>query len=273
MLKLNLSVCGCTVSVTSRQVAAIDLLTAGYGAMADADPQPTACLCYSIRHDRHGLRELRRQGARPLVCSNNYELLYQFEKDLTLELQRLRPDLYFLHAGAVERDGRALLFAAPSGTGKSTLCYALLHQGFCYLSDELAPIDLTQLSITPYPHALCLKSPPPLPYTLPSDLIDTGRTLHIPTPLLPAPVRTTDCPLGAVLLIRRQAAPAPSPRRLSPAEAATRLYVNTLNALAHPGDGLDAALAITTRVPCYELDSSSLTGMGAILDTLLAPTV
>lgn len=46
-----------------------------------------------------------------------------------------------IHAAVVEKNGRALILAADPGSGKSTLCAALVHQGWRLLSDELALVD------------------------------------------------------------------------------------------------------------------------------------
>ena len=42
-------------------------------------------------------------------------------------------------------------------------------------------------------------------------------------------------------------------RRLSAAEAASRVYANSLNALAHPAEGLDAAVGAVGRRAAFEL--------------------
>lgn len=47
-----------------------------------------------------------------------------------------------VHAAVVERDGLAALLPAPPGSGKSTLCAALIQRGWRLLSDELALIDM-----------------------------------------------------------------------------------------------------------------------------------
>jgi hypothetical protein len=47
----------------------------------------------------------------------------------------------FLHAGAVEIAGQAVLFPGASHAGKSTLVAALLKEGGRYLSDDMVAID------------------------------------------------------------------------------------------------------------------------------------
>jgi hypothetical protein len=45
---------------------------------------------------------------------------------------------------------------------------------------------------------------------------------------------------------------------VSPAEAGARLYANTLNALAHPGSGLDVAIRIAGAVPAFVVNAGDL---------------
>jgi hypothetical protein len=52
-----------------------------------------------------------------------------------------RRGLPVLHASAVAVEGRAVVFAALHGTGKSGLAAALLHRGAALLGDDLAPLD------------------------------------------------------------------------------------------------------------------------------------
>jgi hypothetical protein len=60
-----------------------------------------------------------------------------------------------LHAGAlVDRQGAALLLAAPSGHGKSCLTLELAGRGFGFLGDDYAPIDLATRRVAPYPRAV-----------------------------------------------------------------------------------------------------------------------
>lgn len=63
-----------------------------------------------------------------------------------------------LHAAVVERGGFAAILPAPPGSGKSTLCAALIQRGWRLLSDELALISLKDGSIYPAVRPVSLKN-------------------------------------------------------------------------------------------------------------------
>lgn len=193
------------------------------------------------------------------MARDTAEFLFLFEKDLTLELQRCRQDLFFVHAAAVEINGSSAIITAPSGTGKSTTTWGLLHQGFRYLSDELAPIDLDTMTVCPYPHALCLKDEPPPPYSLPPGTLRTAKTLHVPVESLPAQAVQQPVPLVATFFLNRDGnVDRTSIQQINAAEAAVRLFTNALNPLAHHGDGLDAAIRVARHTRCFMLNVTEL---------------
>ena len=63
-----------------------------------------------------------------------------------------------VHAAVVERDGRVLILPAPPGSGKSTLCAALIASGWRLFSDELALIDAMSGRVVPLPRPISLKN-------------------------------------------------------------------------------------------------------------------
>lgn len=63
-----------------------------------------------------------------------------------------------IHAAVVEKNGRALILAADPGSGKSTLCAALVHRGWRLLSDELALVDLVSGQVLPIARPISLKN-------------------------------------------------------------------------------------------------------------------
>ena len=256
---IDLSVFDCDIRVECLDREAESLLNSNYGCFKQSvrDPQ------ISYRITREGTGEERliaRNGADPELARDDDEFLYMFEKDITIETQKLRPDLYFVHAAVLELDGRALALVAPSGYGKSTTTWGLLHHGFKYLSDELAPIDLEAMQVHPFPHALCLKTVPPDEYPLPKETIFTARTLHVPTQFLSGPTTLDSIPLEAIFFVRFVSDIfEPVLRTMGTGEAAARLFTNALNPLAHSGEGLDGAIEIASRTRCFELWSSNLT--------------
>lgn len=194
----------------------------------------------------------------PVLLEDADGLLFHLDKDLTIALQLQRADLFFLHAAVVALDDRAVVLSAPSGTGKSTLALALLENGFDYLSDELAPIDVRRLTVHPYPHALCLKSPPPAPYCLPTGTLRTGERYHLPADSLRGGVRTQSLPVAAFIFVRRGSRTSTAYRPISRGTAIAHLMSNALNSLAHPAAGLDVAAMLSKAAPCFELDSADL---------------
>jgi len=256
---LSLRIVGQAVEIVCDEPAAASALRENYEALS-CDEAKGADLRYRVSAEPSTSRFLlRRHDGRALLAADVGELVFQLEKAIIIAIQQCRPDLLFLHAAALERDRAAWLFVGASGAGKSTTAWGLLHHGFSYLSDELAPIDLDTLEVFPYPHALCLKRRPPPPYLLPDESLDLGRTIHVPARSLPSPPRLHACALQAVFFVNRDARlHEPVLRRVSTAEAAARLYVSTLNALAHEARGLDAVLKVASDVSCFVLQAGDL---------------
>jgi hypothetical protein len=268
---LRFQILGCGVRILCPQVTVAPLLAANWSTLAVGGlPASPVGLDYSIVRSRDpDSFEIRRNDDLRIPACGTSDLLFRLEKDITIELQRRRPELLFLHAAALDFEGQATLLVAASGSGKSTTAWALLHHGFGYMSDELAPVDLVSMTVRAYPHALCLKTDPPGPYPLPAATLRTSRTLHVPTTALPRPPLSGSCPIQAIFFLVANEGPSGA-RPLGSAEAATRLYVNALNQLAHPAAGLDAAIAVARKARCFELHRSDLAAMTAAVRTAVA---
>ena len=63
-----------------------------------------------------------------------------------------------VHAAVVEKHGRAIILPAPPGSGKSTLCAALVCRGWRLLSDELALVRHEDGLLVPVPRPISLKN-------------------------------------------------------------------------------------------------------------------
>jgi hypothetical protein len=258
MSVIELSVFGCGIRVECSDPQTESLLNGNYGWFKQSVEK--AQIAYRIiRRAAAEARLIARNRTCPELARDDGDFLYKFEKDMTIETQKLRTDLYFLHAAVLELDGRALALVAPSRHGKSTTTWGLLHHGFRYLSDELGPIDLTTMQVHPFPHALCLKTIPPDDFPLPKETIFTTRTAHVPVQFLPSDTAIDRILLEAIFFVRfvgESSEPVLKP--IGKGEAAARLFTNALNPLVHSGEGLDGAIEIASRTRCFELLSSSL---------------
>lgn len=63
-----------------------------------------------------------------------------------------------IHAAVIEKNGFAAILPAPPGSGKSTLCAALVCRGWRLLSDELALIRPEDGLLVPLPRPISLKN-------------------------------------------------------------------------------------------------------------------
>ena len=258
------------VRISCETLAPFDLLTKTYGAMRWRNGA-SADLEYVVEGNYERGFRITRAGCEPLLANEDGEFLFLFEKDMTIELQRLRRDLYFVHAAAVEFAGKALLLVGASGQGKSTTTWGLLHHGFRYLSDELAPVSLHTLRVYSYAHALCLKEEPPCAYPLPPQILRTSRTLHVPVHCLPSPATSEPLPVRAVLFLDRcPNEPSTVLEAISSGEAAARLFAQALNPLAHKEEGLSGAIAIARQVSCFRLQSADLRSTCDLLNKTLS---
>lgn len=261
---LTFCVVGQSVSIDCDDASAAQLLQANFAAMTGFNPRGGtggASLVYLVRRiGSNAMLSLSCRNEPPVDFDNLGDLLHALETDLTIAMQRRRPDLLFLHAAALELGGRCYLLAGDSGDGKSTTAWGLLHRGFRYLSDELSPIDTDSMQVHAYPHALCMKSHPPATHPLPLSGVQRLRTtLHVPIASLPASLGPAVCPIEAIVFVRyASASTVPALRRLSSAEAGARLYTTALNALAHSARGLDAVLHVASRARCFVLETADL---------------
>ena len=179
-----------------------------------------------------------------------------------------------LHSAVVERDGRAILLPAHPGSGKSTLCAALVHRGYRLLSDEHVLLRPEDGLVVPVPRPIALKNDsialirelaPELTLGPPYDDVRKGIVTHVrPPPDSVARASETALP-GAVVFPRFEAL---SPTRLEPAdkaEAMMELVDNSVNYGLWGSRGFETLANLIDATPCYFLEHS---GLDKALDAL-----
>ncbi len=71
-----------------------------------------------------------------------------------LYLSFLKQSVFFIHSAGVSKDGKAYIFPAYGGTGKTTTSMSLLTKGYDFLGDDLLIIDPLKNKVFPYPRPL-----------------------------------------------------------------------------------------------------------------------
>jgi len=97
-------------------------------------------------------------GRRVLSVFKSPAALPHLEWALNWWIYNYAQQFFIVHAGVAERGGAAVLLCGPPGSGKSTLCAALVARGWRLLSDEVALIDPETLKIAATARPVSLKN-------------------------------------------------------------------------------------------------------------------
>lgn len=172
-----------------------------------------------------------------------------------------------IHAAVVEKNGQAAILPAPPGSGKSTLCAALVHNGWRLLSDELAMVRLSDGMVEPLPRPISLKNASIgiigeyVEGTVFSRLVsDTvkGTVAHLKAPRASV-ARAADSAVPAwVVFPKYEAGSAPVLAPLGRAGAFMQLAANSFNYTVLGQAGFDTLGGIIDRSQCYSFTYSSL---------------
>ncbi len=113
------------------------------------------------RNLRHFLRPQARflfDGQSPFAPFPEDHAFPLFEWGLNWCVASYSHQFLMLHSAVVEKNGKALLLPAWPGSGKSTLCAALVYRGWRLLSDEFGLIRPGTHAMIPFPRTIPLKN-------------------------------------------------------------------------------------------------------------------
>jgi hypothetical protein len=202
----------------------------------------------------NGAQEMEHQG--PLES-----LVDWLRRDVFLSFVRSRPDLLWLHAGAVERDEGALVISGTSGRGKSTLVTRLTERGWMLLSDESAPIRLDLNEVIPFPQT-------PRRRIFPGRQLSAGEFADFEFEEVTVPssgIRRKPVAIRAMIFPVFEIGSDQRIERLSPGEAALEMIRNSTNFVDHKAAAVERVAGIAREIPCYRL----VYGDGALAADLL----
>jgi HprK-related kinase A len=182
-----------------------------------------------------------------------------------------------LHAGALERDGKALLMPALPGSGKSTLTAALAHRGWRLLSDEFGALDPQARMFHAMLKPVALKNTsidvirrfepaavfgPSFPNTR------KGTVAHMAAPVDAVDRRNQAALPGAFLFPKWQAGESTRIEAMAPHDVFSAMAFNSFNYNLLGEVAFDAALDLARRCPGWRLVYSDLDDAIARLDEL-----
>ncbi len=189
-----------------------------------------------------------------------------------------RPCRHLLvHAAVVERDGLAAILPGDAGSGKSTLCAALVHRGWRLLSDEVAPVQTADGCILPVPRPIGLKeqSIEAIRQFAPQAVFGPiwpetakGRLVHVLAP--EASVRRMDEPARPAWVIFPSYTPGAEARLepLGKPKALLHCATNAFNYDVLGRLGFETAAQLIDRCDCYRYSYSDLEQAVAGMDAL-----
>jgi HprK-related kinase A len=175
--------------------------------------------------------------------------------------------LLTIHSAVLERDGRVLIMPAPPGSGKSTLCAALVLNGWRLLSDEMTLLDTKTGLVVPAVRPVSLKNKSieiirrlapaqefgPIAY-------DTmkGTVAHMRAPSVSV-ARSDEASLPAWVVFPRFIADTPANLVLrGKATSLMQLAENCFNQNVHGRSGFDALAGLIDRCDCYDFSYGQL---------------
>ena len=133
----------------------------------------------------------RHNGRAPFKPLPLDQALPMFEWSMNWCVSSRAHDCLIIHAAVIERNGVAAILPAPPGSGKSTLCAALICRGWRLLSDELTLIRLSDGLVEPLPRPVSLKNAsidiirayaPEAVFSRPVHATNKGTVAHVKAP-------------------------------------------------------------------------------------------
>lgn len=185
-----------------------------------------------------------------------------------------------VHAAVIEKGGRAAILPAPPGSGKSTLCAALVGRGgWRLLSDELTLLRLDDGRIVPLPRPISLKNGsidvirgyvPDSVLSRPVTDTVKGTVAHVKAPAASVARAAEPARPGWVVFPRYQAGVALQATPLPRADTFMQLAGNCFNYSLLGAEGFTALADLVEQSAGYQFTYSVLDEALAFFDTLAA---
>ena len=172
-----------------------------------------------------------------------------------------------IHAAAVERNGQAFILPGTPGSGKSTLCAALVGNGWRLLSDEMTLLSTYDGKIYPVPRPISLKNQSievirkHLPQSVFGQIVnDTvkGTVGHLCPPEFNVQMGTRPALAAKLIFPKYKQGTKTELTTLSKGKALLRAAGDCFNYNLLGVQGFDSLSGLVDQCACYEFQYSSL---------------
>jgi len=218
-----------------------------------------------------------RSPFKPLPMEQAYAF---FEWGLNWCVAKHANQYLIVHAAVVEKNGYAVIMAAPPETGKSTLCAVLVARGWRLLSDELALISLEDGRVTPMPRPISLKNEsinlirnfvPGV--TIGHEVVDTtkGAVAHMKVPDESIERAQEPAVPGWIICPEYETGAHARLEEKSKAKTFMHIVKNAFNYDVHRLRGFRTVTLLIDRCDCYDFTYSKLEEAIEVFDGLRPP--
>lgn len=259
----------CVRSSLENVAAGIELLYADYP-LGDEEFADFHVELAPPRNLRRWLRpqvDFRFDGTTPFKPLPADQAFPMFEWGLNWCVSSQIHDALLIHAAVIEKDGHAAVMPAPPGSGKSTLCAALIQRGWRLLSDELTLVRRSDGALLPLPRPVSLKNASidimrrEAPHAIFTPAVrDTlkGTVAHMRPPEDSVARALEAARPGWVIFPKYEAGASTSLETVPRARAALRLADNAFNYSTLGAPGFEALGELIGASDCYDFRYSDL---------------
>lgn len=200
----------------------------------------------------------QKEPFKPINLDSGYALL-EWGMNWCVATQEMR--FVIIHAAVLEKDGKAVLFPAPPGSGKSTLTAWLAFNGWRLLSDEMALMIPGSQTVVPFVRPICLKNRsitlakswfPSAHFSTIAKNTHKGDVVHLSPPSHSWDNNTVPAQVVAIVFPRYDKNEALTVTQLNQAQAFSALAENAFNFSLGGQAGFETIVQLVEKSQCYE---------------------
>lgn len=228
-----------------------------------------------------GLRRLLKDQARftcdklePFKPLNRSQAFAMLEWGLNWVVAAHEVSHLIIHSAVLAKNGKAVLFPAPPGSGKSTLTAYLSRNGWRLLSDEMALITPLTLEVTPFVRPICLKNDsielvkswyPKATFSTIAKDTHKGDVVHMAPDEDSVKLQNETAQIAGIVFPKFSKNKFCDIFSMDKATAYTLLTENAFNFSVLQGKGVQSIINIVEQVPAFEVHYNDLEELDSFL--------